>query len=225
MRALAAGWILATGAVVVAQKPADFAEKAKQAQAVAEATAEAEVAEAIKTAKKLSATFPDKALRDLKVLSLKLDTQAGLSSTKREALLAMVKDASTVIAGGTPTSTTRKTDLDPAVIARIEKSRKVVDAAEAETKDVQTRISEIAKDVEAGRDREAKAKSADLVKLYPNNPVALEIGLQSNFREGVLAARDVSRRSAEGFRLAMNSVLAAPGFRLARRRASGMTAL
>jgi hypothetical protein len=205
MRALAAGWILATGAVVVAQKPADYAEKAKQAQAVAEATADAEVAEAIRNAKKLSATFPDKALRDLKVLSLKLDTQAGLGSTKRETLLATVKEASTAIAGGTP-ATTKKTDLSPALMARIEKSRKVVDAADAETKDVQSRINDIAKDVEAGRDREAKAKVADMVKLYPNNPVAIEIGLQSNFREGVLAAKDVSRRSAEGFRLAMNSV-------------------
>jgi hypothetical protein len=205
MRALAAGWILATGAVVVAQKPADYAEKAKQSQAVAEATAEAEVAESIKNAKKLSATFPDKALRDLKALSLKLDTQAGLSSAKRETLLATVKEASTAIAGGTPT-TTKKTDLSPALMARIEKSRKVVDAADAETKDVQTRINDIAKDVEAGRDREAKAKVADMVKLYPNNPVAIEIGLQSNFREGVMAAKDVSRLSAEGFRLAMNSV-------------------
>ena len=205
MRALAAGWILATGAVVVAQKPADYAEKAKQAQAVAEATAEAEVAEAIKNAKKLSATFPDKALRDLKALSLKLDTQAGLSSAKRETLLATVKEASTAISGGGP-ATTKKTDLSPALMARIEKSRKVVDAADAETKDVQTRINDISKDVDAGRDREAKAKTAELIKLYPNNPVAVEIGLQSNFRDGVLAAKDISRRSAEGFRLAMNSV-------------------
>jgi hypothetical protein len=206
MRAKILACLLATGAVASAQKPADLAEKARQAQAVAEATAEADVAEAIKNAKKLAATFPDKALRDLKALSLKLDTQAGLSNTKREALIATVSAASTAISGGTSTTTTKKTDLPPEVIARIEKSRKVVDAADAETKDVQTRIMDIAKDVEAGRDREAKAKAADLAKLYPNNPVAIEIGLHSSFREGVLAAKDISTRSAEGFRLAMNSV-------------------
>ena len=207
MRTVFASILLAGAGLIHAQgpTPTDLAEKARQALAISEAKADADIQDAIFTAKKLAKTFPDKALRDLKALGLKLDTLPGVSNSKRESLQASLKDAGIAIAGGDMPNT-RKTELRPDVIARIEKSKKTVEAANAETLDVRAKIDEIAKDLNVGKDREAKIKTEALAKLYPNNPAVLELGLQTNFRDSVLYAQDLSKRTAEGFRVAMNSV-------------------
>jgi len=96
--------------------------------------------------------------------------------------------------------------LDPKVLVRNEKNQKLVEAAAAEAKDVQASINEIAKDIDSRRDRDARAKIAALAAKYPNNGAVVQLQGQTTNADSVAAARDIAKRSAEGFMLAMNSV-------------------
>lgn len=206
MRKLSAG-LLACGLMIgaMAQQPPTVNEtlqKAEQLKKVAESVAEAEVAEAIKTAYGLAKTFPDKAVRNLSDAAVKLDISANIGSTKRQELAEKLKSATAVIQkGGKPATT----EIDPKVLARIEKNKKETDSAAAEAKDVQASINEIARDIDSRKDRDARSKIAALTAKYPNNGAVVQLQSQNANADSIAAARDIAYRSAEGFRVAMNS--------------------
>jgi len=186
------------------QSQADIVAKSKLAQLQAEAEAEAKVAAAIKAANALKNNFSDKAARDLKTAQINLNDNLGLSKAKREALAEQLETAIAKLGGA---RTKPKTgEFDPKVLERIKKAQKQHDAADAENKDVNDTIGDIAADFEAKRDRDAKAKIVALARKYPDNPSVLLLAGREPNREAILSSQRIARDSAEGFRVAMNSV-------------------
>ena len=206
-RALAA--VLAVGlagAAVQAQTtPDELLDRAKQQKLqLAEAKAEGEVAEAVRTANGLAKTFPDKALRNLREAAGKV-AAAAISETKRKALLKEIDDATAGIKG-TPTVDPK---TDPAFVTRVqrdEKNKKIVDAAQLEAKEVNEAVAAIAKDLDNRREADAKRKLADIAGKYPDNPSVLTLLGQQMNADAILAAREIAALSADRFRLAMNDV-------------------
>ncbi len=204
VRKLAAG-VLACGLAVsaVAQQPDRLLQEAQRAKQVAEATAEAEVADAIKLNTSLAKSAPEKAVSNLKAQMLKVDIARDLSATKRQELADRL---SATISGIQRGGRTTEPQLSEHARLLIEKNRKAVDAAQVETKDVQAGIAEIARLLDARKDREAKAKIAELVGKYPDNAAVLQLKDTNVNADAVAAAKFLAQQSAEGFRVAMNSV-------------------
>lgn len=204
MRKLAAG-VLACGlaASAVAQQPDRLIQEAQRAKQVAEATAEAEVADAIKLNTSLAKSAPEKAVANLKAQMLKVDTAKDLGSAKRQELAEKLSAAISGIQRGGRTTDTQVADRARTLT---EKNRRAADAALAEAKDVQAGINEVARLIDARNDREAKAKIAELVGKYPNNAAVLQLKDTNVNADAVAAAKFIAQQSAEGFRVAMNSV-------------------
>jgi hypothetical protein len=211
VRRLAAGLVAAGLACGSADRAAgqtvsqpDLLKQAEQARKLAEATAEAEVADAIKTANGLAKTFPDKAVRDLNAAVLRLDVSSGLGSAKREELVTRLKAASAAIqAGGKPAG-----PIDPKVLARIREGAKQREAAEAEAKAVQAAIADIETDVDAKRDADARRKVAALARQYPDNGAVIALQTRQGTADSLAVAKDISKRSAEAFVRTLNDVQA-----------------
>lgn len=197
---------LAVGAAN-AQTPQELLDRAKQQQAqVAEAKLEGEVAEAVRTATGLAKTFPDKALRNLKDVSVKV-TAAAITEKKRAELLKQIDDATAAIKG-TPATTT-EAKVDQAVLDRIlksEKNQKLVDSAKLEAKEVNEALAGIAKDIDNRKEADAKKKLADIAAKYPDNPSVLILKGQETNADAITAAREIATLSADRFRLALNDV-------------------
>jgi hypothetical protein len=204
VRTLAAG-VLACGLAVsaIGQQPDRLVQEAQRAKQLAEATAEAEVADAIKLNTSLAKSAPEKAVQNLKAQMLKVDTARDLGSAKRQELADRLAAAiNGVQRGGRPTDT----QVTERARALIEKNRKAVDAAQAEAKDVQAGIAEIARLIDAGQDREARAKIAQLVGKYPDNAAVLQLKDTNVNADAVAAAKLIAKQSADGFLYAMNEV-------------------
>jgi hypothetical protein len=204
VRKLAAG-VLACGLAVsaVAQQPDRLVQEAQRAKQVAEATAEAEVADAIKTNTSLAKSAPEKAAQNLKAQLLKVDIAKDLGSAKRQELADRLTAA---ISGVQRGGRTTEPQLTERARALIEKNRKAVEAAQAEAKDVQAGIAEIARLIDARKDREAKAKIAELIAKYPDNAAVLQLKDTTVSADAVAAAKLISKQSADGFLYAMNDV-------------------
>lgn len=204
VRTLAAG-VLACGLAVsaVAQQPDRLVQEAQRAKQIAEATAEAEVADAIKLNTSLAKSAPEKAVQNLKAQMLKVDTARDLGSAKRQELADRLTAAINGVQRGGRATDTQVTDRARALT---EKNRRAADAALAEAKDVQTGINEVARLIDARKDREAKAKIAELVGKYPDNAAVLQLKDTNVNADAVAAAKFLAQQSAEGFRLAMNGV-------------------
>lgn len=204
VRTLAAG-VLACGLAVsaIGQQPDRLVQEAQRAKQLAEATAEAEVADAIKLNTGLAKSAPEKAVQNLKAQMLKVDTARDLGSTKRQELADRLTAAINGVQRGGRATDTQVTDRARALI---EKNRKAVDAAQAEAKDVQAGIAEIARLLDARQDREAKAKIAQLVGKYPDNAAVLQLKDTNVSADAVAAAKLIARQSADGFLYAMNEV-------------------
>ncbi|MEO2089414.1 MAG: hypothetical protein ABGY75_07945, partial [Gemmataceae bacterium] len=188
----------------IGQQPDRLVQEAQRAKQLAEATAEAEVADAIKLNTSLAKSAPEKAVQNLKAQMLKVDTARDLGSAKRQELADRLAAAiNGVQRGGRATTDTQVAERARAII---EKNRKAVDAAQAEAKDVQAGIAEIARLLDAGQDREARAKIAGLVAKYPDNAAVLQLKDTNVSADAVAAAKLIAKQSADGFLYAMNEV-------------------
>lgn len=197
---------LAVGAAH-AQTPQELIDRAKQQQQaqVAEAKLEGEVAEVLRTAGGLAKTFPDKALRNLKDIGVKV-TVAPITETKRKELLKQIDDATAAIKGGAPATEPK---VDTAILERIlknEKNQKVWDATKLEAKEVNEALVGIAKDIDGRKEADAKKKLADISAKYPDNPSVIYLQQQQMNADDIAAARWLADESGKRWVVAMRDV-------------------
>lgn len=198
---------LAAGAADAQSNPQDVLDRAKQQQVqVAEAKLEGEVAEVLRTAPGLAKSFPDKALRNLKDIGVKV-TAAAVGEKKRAELLKQIDDATAAVKGTAPAADPK---ADAAVLERIlknEKNQKAIDAAKLEAKEVNEALVGIARDIDNRKEADAKKKLADIADKYPNNPSVLMLQHQQLNADAITVARWISDESARRQNKAYNDVL------------------
>lgn len=204
-RKWAAGLLVAAAAAGAAHgqaTPQELLDRAKQQQQaqVAEAKLQAAVDEVLRTAPTLARSAPEKAVRNLKDTRALVDG-AAIGEKKREAMVKALNDAIAAVQGADP-----KVDELKARQLRSEKNQKLVDAAQAESKEVNEALAGIAKDLDSRREPDAKRKLADISAKYPNNPSVLILQDQRTTADALTAARWVSDESALRWNKAMHDV-------------------
>ena len=170
-------------------------------QRVADQAADAQVRKGIKDADLYARTSATEGVKALRGLLTALELDGAVSGTKRQALVKEIDDRIAFLEGK-PASTA----TDPRLTKLRADQRVAVEAGLAETKAVKETVAEVAKLYDAGRANDARIKTAELGKRYPNNPAVLVLEGQGALSFRLDEAKLLAREQADRFNGALNDV-------------------
>ncbi|MGL6072958.1 MAG: hypothetical protein ACRC8S_02230 [Fimbriiglobus sp.] len=194
---LLVGGLVLSGTPVLAQN-GDLLERAKALRQVADSKASADVKSQISEAEKLAKASLPTAVRNLRQTIAQLDRSVEISSEKRAELVKLVQDKIAALEGRAPG--------EPGNLKPKQDPKKLIEAANAETKELKEGLAEIDKLYSQNKFQEAQAKVNELTKKYPDNPVTLILNGQGYVSDRLAEAKELTRQQNERVVLALNDV-------------------